>query len=255
MMKTIGDDLTLVVGDVHVRPKQNLNRASILGRTIAETEPRRVVFIGDFLDFDSLSAWDRDKRKKMEGRRYAHDIHAGQNFLSLMEAECSGVDTEYIFVEGNHEDRLWRYLDSDPTFDPSNGVGIDYIKDLGLQDWTFIPYKEDYNYNGVAFTHVPIMENGRPVSGKYPSQRALDLYDGPVVFGHTHKFSVACVHRKNSPHLVQAVNVGCFFDFIPEYAKGSQTSYWKGLVLLNHYSKARFGINAMPMGYLKKRYK
>lgn len=245
-------DVTLVVGDVHVSPDQSLRRAAWLGKHIAACKPARVVFIGDFLTFDSLSAWDKDKRRNMEGRRYAKDIDSGREFLrTMLDAGVHGApDTKFILVEGNHENRLHRYLDNDPTFDGA----CDYVRDLGF-DWdVVVPYKESYTYRGVHFTHVPIAENGNPISGKFVASRALDVYGCPVVFGHTHKLNMACVHRKGTPHLQMAVNVGCYFEHIDEYAKGSQTSYWRGLVELDHYATCAFSVNTLRMGHLKKMY-
>lgn len=249
----MSDDRTLVVGDVHVAPGQNMRRAKWLGRHIEATRPSRVVFIGDFLSFDSLSAWDRDKRKNMEGRRYSKDVQSGAEFLGTMAREITAdpkSEPEWIYVEGNHENRLARYLQTDPTFDGA----CNYIEDMGFRWNRVVPYKESYVHRGVHFTHVPIMENGNPVSGKYVTQRALDVYGAPIVFGHTHKFNVAAVHRKGQAHLQMSVNVGCYFEHIDEYAQGSQTSYWRGLVELNHYKQCGFDINAIRMGHLKRMY-
>ena len=100
------DDLTLVVGDVHISAAQNLSRGRLLGKAIADLKPSRVVYIGDLLTFDSLSAWDKDKRKKMEGRRYQKDIDAGKRFLALVDDNGGHKCSEYILTEGNHENRL-----------------------------------------------------------------------------------------------------------------------------------------------------
>jgi len=244
-------DVTLVVGDVHVAPNQNIRRAKWLGKHIAATRPQRVVFIGDFLSFDSLSAWDKDKRRTMEGRRYAKDVQSGAAFLGAMAAELGDYKGDFIYVEGNHENRLHRYLAQDPTFDGS----IDYIKDMGFSWDLVFPYKEAFVHRGVHYTHIPIAENGSPISGKYVASRALDVYGCPVVFGHTHKLNTACVHRKGTPHLQMAVNVGCYFEHIDEYAQGSQTSYWRGLVEIDHYSTCAFDVNAIRLGHLKEMYK
>lgn len=251
-------DLTLVVGDVHVGPGQNLRRADWLGWAIADVQPKRVVFIGDFLTFDSLSAWDKDKRKKMEGKRYKKDIDAGIQFLDRM---YTAIDTyapkgfempEFILTEGNHEERLWRYLDYNPTFD----AFVDYREDLGLPayGWKVVPYKQDYVYKGICFTHIPITASGRPIARKDICGAALDTYGTPIVFGHTHRLANAQLHRKGQAHLQEALNVGCYFEHVDDYAQGSMTNYWRGLVVLDHHKRGRFGYTTIPMGQLRKRY-
>lgn len=245
------NDLTLVVGDVHVAPGQDMHRAYLLGQAIRELKPKRVVFIGDFLTFDSLSDWDKDKRRKMEGRRYQADIDAGRKFLATMqEGYTVENDAEFIFVEGNHEDRLWRYLDKQPLFERA----VDYRKDLGINHWTHIPYKEHYLHKGVYFTHVPINESGKPVGGSSACARALGIYQHSVVFGHTHKLASSSIHRHGAAHLNQALNVGCYFDHIDDYALGSVTSYWRGIVLVDHYKPGRFNWNPISLGKLRQVY-
>ncbi len=245
------NDSTLVIGDTHIAPDQDLRRAKWLGRLINEVKPNRVLFIGDFLTFDSLSDWDKNKRAKMEARRYQKDIDSGKEFLKLMYWEMDETPKGgFILCEGNHEHRLRRYLDIDPTFEGS----IDYVEDLGIESWKVIPYKEYYKYKGVHFTHVPINESGKPVGGKSACARSLELVDGNIVFGHTHKLSSSCVHRHGSKHLSQALNVGCYFEHIDDYALGSITSYWRGVVLIDHYETGSFDWQPIRLGRLKKIY-
>ncbi len=249
-------DFTLVVGDVHVGPNQNLRRADWLGWAIADIRPQRVVFIGDFLTFDSLSAWDKDKRKKMEGKRYQSDIDAGVEFLQRMNARMvegmpEGFYPDFILTEGNHEDRLWRYLDYDPTFEHT----VDYRVDLGIHnDWTIVPYKADFKHKGVCFTHIPITAAGRPINRKDICSAALDTYGTPVVFGHTHRLANGQLHRKGTPHLQEALNVGCYFEHVDDYAKGSMTNYWRGLVLINHHKHGRYSYKTIPLSDLRRMY-
>jgi hypothetical protein len=245
------DNLTLVVGDVHVGPNQDLRRADLLGKAIADLEPNRVVFIGDFLNFDSLSDWDKDKRKTMEGRRYARDIDSGREFLSMCYNHIPDVTKmDWHLCEGNHERRLHRYIESDPLFDGA----VDYIRDLGIDKWTITPFKSYVNIAGIDFTHVPINEAGKPIGGKYVCSKALDINHNSVVFGHTHKLDTASVHRHGAPHLQIALNVGCYFEHIEDYAKGSITSYWRGIVLVDHYKHGRFSWMPIPLGKMRKTY-
>ncbi len=244
---------TLVIGDEHVGAGQNLRRGEWLGKYIKEHKPTNIVHIGDMLTFDSLSAWDKNKARKMEGRRYQKDIDAGNKYLDIVHDASKGYTPEnLILTEGNHEDRTWRYLDTHPEVE---GM-MDYIYNLDLEKRGFkvIPYKQHWSYMGTDFTHVPIMENGRPVSGKYGTNRALDICTKSVVFGHTHKLNYAAICRHGQPFLQQALNVGCYFEHIDEYAQGSMTSYWRGLVLIEHYKNSAFDFSIDHMPKIKARY-
>jgi hypothetical protein len=226
-----------------------LRRFLWLRRLIREVKPDKVISIGDFVTMDCLSEWDRDKRKKMEGRRYRDDIDCGRAALDVLQKGNRNSNIEWVYIEGNHEERLARYLDRDPTFDGVVGVH----KDL-CADWTWVPYRTNYMVEGTAYTHIPMNAMNKPAGGKYVVQKALDLYSCSVVFGHTHNLSVGCSYRHVGAHLQQALNIGCFFEGVDDYAVGSLTTYWRGVVVLDHYSTNRFDFETISLGRLKKEY-
>lgn len=254
----------LVLGDSHVDDTQDLRRFEALGNFITDKRPSHIISIGDFLSLNCLSEWDRNKRKTMELRRYVNELEAGNTALDFIDNAVRAVDRTRrkskklgyapvkVFLEGNHEWRLPRFLDSDPTF--LGAVGIE--KDLLLKDrgWLWVPYKGTYELNGVSFTHIPINGMGRAISNPNVAQKALKLYHNSVVFGHTHTLDTAGEHRHNAPHLNQALCAGCFFEHVDEYAQGSRTDYWRGVVMLDMYDTNRFDISTVAMSRLLNDY-
>lgn len=240
----------LVVGDPHVSDNQNLRRFDALNRYIKAHKPDMVILMGDFLTLDCLSEWDRNKRKKMEQRRYSKEIDAGNDALNRLQKGIRGVQWHYL--KGNHENRFDRYMDLDPTFDGQ--VSIE--KDLQLKErgFTVTEYKENLNVDGISFTHIPIMGNGKPIGGPNVARKALSLYHNSSVFGHTHTLDHCAEHRQNAPHLNQALCVGCFFEHIDDYAVGSKTDYWRGVVMLNIYHHNRFDFSTCSMSNLLREY-
>ena len=202
----------LVIGDCHIDDDQDLSRFDLLGKLIMDELPTHIVMMGDFLTLNCLSAWDMDKRKTMEGRRYKTEIDAGLDALQRMftpidlynitrrEQHKAQYKPEMIFLEGNHEERLTRYLESDPTFDGFVGVR----KDLKLDSWGFrwVPYRDWIEINGLWFTHVPFNEI-KPVTGRYHIHAASRTTVNSIIYGHTHKFEVLCQHTQGMEHLQQ----------------------------------------------------
>lgn len=252
------DDITLVVGDAHMDPSQHnkkgLRRFRALGRYLKHLRPRRIVLIGDFATCDSLSHWDKDKRLKIEGRRYRLDIESANGALSETRKYAGGQvwdAMERVYVEGNHENWIEQYVDRNPEVQGILSIKKDVADKFGFK---WVPYKSDWTYKGVSFTHVPINEAGKPIGGANAAAKALAIYHNSVVWGHSHKLDLACVARHNSPHLNQAINVGCFFEHVDDYARGSVTSYWRGLVALNHYSHNRVDVNTFSLKHLLEVY-
>ena len=253
----------LCIGDAHVEADEDLSRFSFVDNLISEVKPEVIVIMGDFLTLDCLSAWDRDKRQRMENRRYIYEIQHANAALDMMfhslyfenqrlrNQKKKLYNPDIIYLEGNHEDRLTRYLQYDPTFEGTISIPDDLnLLGRGIK---WIPYREYWNHNGIGFTHIP--HNAvRPVSGKYHVHKAMDCTIKSVVYGHTHKLETACRHTPGMDHLQQVLSTGCFFDIDPEYKHGTLTNYWKGLVLLHNYKEGRFDIETYSTGRLRRIY-
>jgi len=256
----------LVIGDSHVEPEQDLSRFNALGHLCLEHKPDIILSIGDFLSLDSLSAWDADKKKTMEGKRYWDDVSSGNSALDALELPITCYNSvqaqkkraQYkprkIFLKGNHEDRLDRYIEKNPILDGAE-ISIEYNMNLHKRGWQVVQYKEHLVIDDVAFTHIPISNNGKPIGGKYVCQRALDLYNYSIVFGHTHRLEVANKHRHGGEHLQQSLNCGCFFDHVPDYMQGATTDYWRGVVLIDITQPMRFDIKTISMSHLMQEYR
>lgn len=242
----------LVMGDAHVTNGQTLRRFKWANNYIRATNPDAVVIIGDFLTLNSLSAWDRDKRKLMENRRFFKEIDAGNEALDLLGINGTDGPTEKIFIEGNHEDRFRRYIDYHPEFDYSDFT-INSLLDVAGRGFKWIPYREYWSTSGVYFTHIPFGKM-REITGKDICSKAEAVTTNTVVFGHTHELHTSCVHKFGQKHLQQILNVGCFFEQEEEYVAGKMTNYWKGLVELDVYSYGRFDIKTISMGHLRRNY-
>lgn len=253
----------LVVGDCHVDEEQSLDRFNLLGNFILQHQPTHIVFIGDFLTLNCLSAWDKDKRLKMEGKRYKNEIDAGNEALDRTfypmlqynherrESKKKLYQPEIIYIEGNHEDRLTRYLERDPTF--SGWVDIStnlHLIDRGIR---FVPYREYVYIGGIGFTHVPFNKIS-PISGLDIARKASLVTVDSVVYGHTHEANMSNVHKQGQTHLQQIYNCGCFIDKKEDYVHGRVTNYWRGITLLHNWKHGRFDVEQYSLGRLKREY-
>lgn len=246
----------LVIGDAHVTNNQSLRRFDWLAGLISSAAFSHVVVMGDFLTLNSLSAWDRDKRLLMEGRRFYKEIDAGNEALDKIQ---NAIKDEYefnipklIFIEGNHEDRLPRYIQHHPEFDDSR-MGIPAFLKLQERGYEWVPYRDYTSIGGIFFTHIP-HGKAREISGKDICSKAEAVTVNSCVFAHTHELHTSCVHKEGQKHLQQILNAGCFFEEEEQYVKGKITNYWKGVVILDNYSYGRFDIETVSMGRLKRLY-
>lgn len=118
----------VVIGDVQVKPGQDLSHIRHMGEYIADKQPDVVVIIGDWWDFESLSSYDKGK-KSFEGRRLKADIEAGNEAMEVFfapivalqkrqkEAKKKVYSPRLVFTHGNHEERFDRLADNMPELD------------------------------------------------------------------------------------------------------------------------------------------
>ena len=241
----------LVVGDCHVTNKQSLRRFKWLGKYLKDNPVQHIVIMGDFLTLNSLSAWDRDKRLLMEGRRFYLEIDAGNEALDLMGLD-NHKNLKKVFIHGNHEDRLTRYIFTHPELADERTTVTSLLK-LKERGFSVTSYRDYTSIGGIYFTHIPFGK-AREISGKDICSKAEQVTVNSVVFAHTHELHTSCVHKEGQKHLQQILNAGCFFEEDEEYVKGHMTNYWRGIVELDNYSYGRFDIRTISMGRLKRMY-
>ena len=183
----------LVIPDTHVPFHDTLSWKLVLN-VISDWEPDLVVFIGDFGDNYAVSDHSKDPARK--------DLLADE--VAKVNAELDRVqelvDSKAVFIEGNHEDRLRRYLwDKAPKL--LGACDIDTLYRIRARGWKHVPYRDLHQIGNVTYTH----DLGR--SGANAARQSLLDLGGNLVFGHTHRGAVVYQGEvKGSAHF--ALNVG-----------------------------------------------
>ena len=98
---------TLVIPDVHV-PFQHHAHVRRMLKYLNEERPARVVFLGDVLDFHALTVHRKDNAWRDRLRK---EVESGRDFLASVR-EAAGTKASIAFIEGNHEDRWNRYVET-----------------------------------------------------------------------------------------------------------------------------------------------
>lgn len=205
---------TLVIPDCHIPFHDKLVWETILavGRHL---RPDIVVIIGDFADCYAISFHPKSPERKLN---FKSEIEAASDELDRVEA--LGVP-RVIFCEGNHENRLNRYLaQRAPELH-----GLLSVRDLLRVDerpgWEWVPYQSWVKVGKVAYSH----EVGE--CGKYTAQRTLDAFGDNIVVGHSHRGGVAYGGTvEGSKHV--ALNVGWAGDAAAvDYMHAAKTRAWQ----------------------------
>ena len=262
---------TLVIGDSHADPRFSNERFTALGNYIADVLPDNVVQIGDFGNLDSISFHNKGKPLIAEGLRLSDDLASMQDAFNRIVQPIDALNKRNVlnkhkqykpnvyWMEGNHEDRTWRYIQDKPEL--SGFVPIHDFVGAADRGFNVIPYKEYVYIGGVGFTHAPLApSNNTPLGGKFICARAAEGSQQTVVFGHVHHRSVHSVNRNTAGNpegtRVDAISAGCFFDYNPDYVRGNegQLNWWRGLMLLTHIAPGEVDIATIDIRRLKEVY-
>ncbi len=249
----------LVIGDTHLSTKENdpLERAKMLRREILATRPDNIIFIGDFLDMGSLSFYDKPGSQEKENLRINNEINLAKLWMFLVfdpKGWPKGYTPDIDFTEGNHEYRLRRLFEQQAVFDGIISIRESLQQVLNekcSQVFTWTPYGEYLCINKIMYTHVPF-KNGQPVASTVNhTGMSLQLVDRSVIYGHTHRLEVKQALRAGSFQLITALNVGCYFDYIPSYVKNSNPHWWRGVVHVYPDGQGNFDFATKSMEALR----
>ena len=251
----------LIIPDAHARPDTNQERFEWLGKEIEEVGreamtlgvPFKVISIGDFGDFPSLSSYDKGKASG-ENRLYVDDLDALDDALARVAHQVSlavKVYAQWHWVEGNHEYRAVRYMNDNPTM---RGV-LDIPKLFKEYGWTPHAFTKWVNLDGIGYCHyMQTPASGRAMSGKHIASSLLLAGHRSVVVGHNHRFDTAQDSDVYGNPL-RALSCGCYTDQFEEYA-GPQGNdkWWRGLVILRNVKNGGYDLEQRDLANIKRKY-
>lgn len=163
----------LVVPDSH-HPYVDRRAWRLMLRAAKALKPQIIVSIGDLADFYTVSSHSKDP---IRAARLVDEVAAVQKALD--ELDALGAKRK-IFVAGNHESRLTRYL-QDKAPELFGVVSIPSLLGLKERRWEYVPYKHDIKIGKIHWTH----DVG--AAGRNATFKALDTYQHSIVTGHAHR--------------------------------------------------------------------
>lgn len=211
--------LAVVVPDIHV-PYHDVRAVRTLCKVIKHLKPDFLVVLGDSLDFYQLSKFDKDPLRKTA---VSDDVAEFRDVLHQLDAACP-LKTEKVFLEGNHEHRLQKWIWANATelgkMIPSLEAYCGF-KPLG---WQFFKYGEFYRLGDVLFMHGDRC-------GMNVSMGMIRKYGCNVVHGHDH--GAAIRYFANAVSRVWALNCGHLSDMKQqEYLYGGVADWTQGFGLV-----------------------
>lgn len=167
----------LFIPDTHV-PYEDRRAVTLMLRAARGFKPDHVVVLGDFGDFYGVSSHSKDPRRALKLKEEVDAIKDALDAVAAIGAKNN------VFVEGNHEDRLKRYL-QDKAPELFDYISIPEILELKQKGFKYVPYKQSYRIGKLNVTH----DCGN--AGRYAHYKSLDTFQHNIIIGHTHRLGYA----------------------------------------------------------------
>lgn len=163
----------LFIPDTHV-PYHDTEAFSLMLKAGRALKPQHVMIMGDFADFYAVSSHSKDPSRAVALK---HEIESVKE--ALKQVKALGAKNN-VFIAGNHEDRLERYL-RDKAPELFDVVSFPKLLKLKENGFGYVPYKRSYKLGKLNLTH----DAGN--AGKDAHHKALQTFQHNVIIGHTHR--------------------------------------------------------------------
>lgn len=215
---------TMIISDIHI-PYQDDKAVDIMMEYGRKYKPNNVVMNGDVLDFYRLSKFDQSPERKDS---FAEEIDKGKQFIKRMRKNFKKAEIYYL--EGNHENRLQRYLWSKaPEFYGLESLELANMLDFDKYDINYV--KCDGDYWGKDTGHLKIGDliimhgdnrlNGASTSkhAGYSCSNTMRGIQQSAAIGHIHRLALVNQHTPYGE--MTGLEVGCLCE-IPGNANWQQ---------------------------------
>ena len=165
----------LCVPDVHA-PVHDQDAWDLMMDVARDLKPETIIVIGDLLDCYSISSHIKRDRS---AATFPEELEVARGLL----AELTELGAKNrIMLEGNHEERLPRYLATQaPALDGL--FNMPQLLKLEENGWEWVSYRDHVKRGAVHYAH----DVGH--YGKYAIYRNLETYEHSNVTGHTHRLA------------------------------------------------------------------
>lgn len=170
-------DRVLVLSDIHIPFHHERAIGNVLDM-MDDFEWKNIVLNGDTMDCYSISSFP--KRPNMPS---LYDECVATERL-LDDIEHAAPEARYHWLDGNHEERIYRMLKDNPGLYDLPALKLKQLLHLPTRGWTYDEYMKPRNFGEFTVVH------GNKVSKHSSYSAKATLLDGGftnVCIGHTHR--------------------------------------------------------------------
>jgi len=202
---------------------------------LKELQPNYLVYNGDVNDFYQISSFDKNPDRI---NRMQEDLDSTTAMFGLHRNLMP--NTVMIEVDGNHEDRLRRFLWSSAVqFASLRALQLEQLLRLDDYEISHVPYEEGLMVNDIFLVihgDLSSKESG------YTAKRMREKHGGNGLCGHCHKGGSS--YKRDRFGIWGWWEGFCLCDLYPDWIKNP--NWMQGLSLV-HFKGKRFWVEQIPI--------
>jgi len=188
---------------------------------VSDFDPDFLDFVGDVLDIDAISHFDKNKPRILEGKRLKKDYNGCQKDIVTPIESCVSENCELIWQFGNHEVRVNKYIDEHPE-----GEGFyEIANNIDFSRWTVLDYKKLHKIGNLGITHGNY-------TNQFHAKKMLDVFGCDIVYGHMHSFQTHTGVTASDKTPKIAWQIPCMCDLDQEYCKDTPKAWLNGFAIV-----------------------
>jgi len=198
---------------------------------------QELTILGDLADFYNLSLHPKLPDGLSIKDRFKDEVYECHKLLDRFDELPF---KRKVYLEGNHEDRFWRYYCKKA---PEVWDVADYRELLRLEERGYEWVKFSRSNKGSTGQLHRIMDcdlwsRHRPYSGgKHTAAGSIDAKHLSVIFGDTHRVQ-RIIKKRGDGSYIEALSCGCLIDFESEVFSYMDTDNWaQGFALVYWFSE------------------
>lgn len=255
----------LVIPDTQIKEGVPIDHILAAARYAAEKQPDVIVFLGDWWDFPSLSAWDSSAQKVAEKTAYLKGVDSEDNSLGDIGSGNYAMREfwkiirrrkkympESHFFDGNHEHRCTRARHEQPELGEAISLSHRWFDPATVVHGFLQPRVID----GISYCHYYCMDsNGRVTNSKrgQASARAQVQNVGmSATAGHKQGLDT---HIKEVPGgRRRGIIAGSFYQHSEDYLSPQGNAHWQGCLHKHEVRQGDYDLMELSLEFLLKRY-
>lgn len=227
----------VIAHDLHY-PEYSKPTWSAMMEFIKDAKPTGFIFGGDQFNNEEISHHTKGKPFYRERASYKRNT-TGFTHEILEPLERSLGKSERVWIIGNHDDWEHELIEEQPELE---GI-IERHEEMARRGWKVVPLGHCFKLGELNVIHGEILTGIGNQAGAYPAKKALEIYAGNVLAGHTH---APQAFAKISPVEIKKKYMAWIAPILgatnPNYLRNRPTAWLNGFTIVELREKGLFNL-------------